>query len=394
MLLINPGGKYVELPDDEAAKWLEQPGFTRADDGEFAEYRTARHQLANKAMASGQKAVYFSTVSGKGRGDGYGMSSQHIVDELRALGISVDDEYNDQQVGFLYHSPYSISRLETQYRVLYTMFESDELPQEWHEYLKFADRVLVPSKWCQGVFKKAGIDAEVVPLGYNDKVFSYRPRPKREIFTFLHYNAFDIRKGFSEVLKAWEIAFKPSDPVRLVLKTSKDFIPVPINKSAYPNIDVIRGQVSEKDLAEICFEADAFVFPSRGEGFGLTPLEAMATGLPTIVPNAHGITEYFDDKYMREVKVAETCPALYDRYKGQPVGNMVICDAEDLAKQMRWLFEHQMEAKKLGKAASEYVQNWTYARTALKLRTLIDDIYSKPIPQRRLADILPLEKVA
>jgi glycosyltransferase involved in cell wall biosynthesis len=394
MLLINPGGKYVELPDDEATKWLETPGFTRADDDEAAKYRVERHHLANKAMATGQKAVYFSTVSGKGRGDGYGMSSDHIINELRALGVSVDDDYNDQQVGILYHAPYSISRLETQYRILYTMFESDELPQEWLEYLQFADKVLVPSRWCQEVFKKSGIDAEVVALGYNDKVFGYQARPQRDVFTFLHYNAFDLRKGFSEVLKAWEIAFTPADPVRLVLKTSKDFIPVPINKSAYPNIDVIQGQVSEKELAGICFDADAFVFPSRGEGFGITPLEAMATGLPTIVPNAHGITEYFDPKYMREVKVAETCPGLYDRYKGQSVGNMVICDAEDLAAQMRWIFEHQMEARKLGKAASEYVKNWTYARTAIKLRELIDDVYSKPIPQRKLADILPLEKVS
>lgn len=394
MLLINPGGKFVELPQEEAEKWLLEPGFSRADDAEFEKYRIERHQLANRAMASGQKAVYFSTVSGRGRGDGYGMSSTHIIDELRALGISVDDVYNDQQIGILYHTPYSISRLETQYRMLYTMFESDELPQDWLEYLQFADKVLVPSKWCQEVFAKAGIEAEVVPLGYNDKVFKYQPRPPREIFTFLHYNAFDVRKGFGEVLQAWELAFKPSDPVRLVLKTSKDYIPVPINKAAYPNIDVIQGQVDEKELAKICFEADAFVFPSRGEGFGITPLEAMATGLPTIVPDAHGITEYFDPKYMREVKVGETCPALYDRYKGQSVGKMVICDVEDLAKQMRWIFEHQKEARKLGTAAADYAQNWTYAKTAQRLRTIIDEIYSKPIPQRKLADILPLEQVA
>lgn len=91
------------------------------------------------------------------------------------------------------------------------------------------------------------------------------------------------------------------------------------------------------------------VYPSRGEGFGITPLEAMATGLPAIVPNAHGITEYFNAGYMLEVKVAEKCPGLYHSFKGQDVGEMVICDVNDLRQQMRFAYNHQQQMKQLVK---------------------------------------------
>jgi len=37
--------------------------------------------------------------------------------------------------------------------------------------------------------------------------------------------------------------------------------------------------------------ADAFVFPSLYEGFGLPPLEAMACGIPTLVANATALPE-------------------------------------------------------------------------------------------------------
>ena len=394
MIIVNPAGRLIDLSDDEAKQWLKKDGFRIADGAEAEDWQQERYAWANAAKAPAEKAIYFSTVSGKGRGDGYGMSSVHMISELTKLGIPVQEVYKEQTIGLLYHAPKAIVRMENRYRILFTMFESDRIPDEWSDYLKFADKVLVPSKWCQEVFKKAGVETTVIPLGYNSKVFNYYARPKHDVFTFLHYDAFNLRKGWSELFKAFNDEFTEKDNVRLVLKTSKDNVAIPINKTAYPNIDVIYGQVMESELIKILHDADAFVFPSRGEGFGITPLEAMATGLPTIVPNAHGITEYFNSEYMLEVKSDERCPALHNSYKGQDIGKMVVCDVADLRKKMRWLYEHQKEARILGQKASEYVKQWTYMQTAEKLKQVIEEIQSKPIPARKLADMLPLERVA
>jgi glycosyltransferase involved in cell wall biosynthesis len=41
--------------------------------------------------------------------------------------------------------------------------------------------------------------------------------------------------------------------------------------------------------------AAAFVFPSRYEGFGLPPLEAMACGTPVVTSNVSSLPEVVDD---------------------------------------------------------------------------------------------------
>lgn len=50
------------------------------------------------------------------------------------------------------------------------------------------------------------------------------------------------------------------------------------------------------DVVDICAQADIFAFPSRREGLGLAPLEAMYCGLPVIASDTRGIQDYTIDK--------------------------------------------------------------------------------------------------
>ena len=55
------------------------------------------------------------------------------------------------------------------------------------------------------------------------------------------------------------------------------------------------GRVPEEDKSALYSLASLFVFPSRYEGFGLTPLEAMACGTPVICSNATSLPEVAGD---------------------------------------------------------------------------------------------------
>lgn len=51
------------------------------------------------------------------------------------------------------------------------------------------------------------------------------------------------------------------------------------------------GYVDEEDLPFICAGAALFLFPSIYEGFGLPPIEAMASGVPVIVSDRSCLSE-------------------------------------------------------------------------------------------------------
>jgi glycosyltransferase involved in cell wall biosynthesis len=55
------------------------------------------------------------------------------------------------------------------------------------------------------------------------------------------------------------------------------------------------GELAQTSLEQFVAYADAFVFPSLYEGFGLPPLEAMACGCPTVVARAASIPEVCGD---------------------------------------------------------------------------------------------------
>ena len=55
------------------------------------------------------------------------------------------------------------------------------------------------------------------------------------------------------------------------------------------------GFVSDQTLAALYRLADVFVFPSLYEGFGLPPLEAMASGTPVITSNVSSLPEVVGD---------------------------------------------------------------------------------------------------
>ncbi|HEX7336619.1 MAG TPA: glycosyltransferase family 1 protein [Gemmatimonadales bacterium] len=55
------------------------------------------------------------------------------------------------------------------------------------------------------------------------------------------------------------------------------------------------GYVSEAELRALYEQASCFVYPSRYEGFGLPPLEAMACGCPVVVSRAASLPEVCGD---------------------------------------------------------------------------------------------------
>jgi glycosyltransferase involved in cell wall biosynthesis len=148
----------------------------------------------------------------------------------------------------------------------------------------------------------------VVYLGVDSRYFAGRDAPSaaavrqryglRRDFIF-YLGGLDGRKNIGVLLRAYSLAREQlSDPPDLVIAG-----PHPEN-TQYPAVarhlgleTAVRfvGAVDEADKSTLYSLASLFVFPSLYEGFGLPPLEAMASGTPVVCSNASSLPEVVGD---------------------------------------------------------------------------------------------------
>lgn len=110
----------------------------------------------------------------------------------------------------------------------------------------------------------------------------------------------DVRKNVPLLIEAFA-RLQPvlAEPVQLVIAGAAHsdnpavFPPVEpvIRRCGVEGDVVLTGRISEADKIALYQNADLYVTPSAHEGFGLTALEAMACGIPTIAANSTSFPE-------------------------------------------------------------------------------------------------------
>lgn len=181
---------------------------------------------------------------------------------------------------------------------IWTMHETTRLPVKHLENLRRAGTVIVPSVWAACCLEAQGLDTaiRIVPGGCNTAI--YHPplsrQPKFCVFGCGGNGSLTgvERKNLALAVTAFQTAFPDEKDVRLQIKVL-DACPVPSTDDG--RIKVIRGIVSEMEMASWFGGLDFFVSPSRGEGWGLFNVQAMACGVPLIAAPFGAVGEYLSD---------------------------------------------------------------------------------------------------
>jgi len=191
-------------------------------------------------------------------------------------------------------------------RIGMTMWESSALPDgrnSWVPWLEDADEVLVPCEHNAALVRRqSAASVRVVPLALDPAEWPLADRTRRPgaPFVFLLSGQLSYRKGWLHAYQAFMLAFGRDPRFRLVLKTSSRSELCALDskdRSRYafwfedPNVTVLRSFYSHAGMLELYRRADAFVWPSLGEGYGLPPREAALTGLPVMSTDNTGLAD-------------------------------------------------------------------------------------------------------
>jgi glycosyltransferase involved in cell wall biosynthesis len=270
--------------------------------------------------------------------------------------------------------------------VTYQPWEYGSIPAAWVEPMnRRMDEVWVPSNYVRDCFVRGGIDREkvhVVPYGINPERFrpgvKPLPLPTNKTIKFLFVGGAIPRKGIDILLDAYTGTFRRDEDVCLVIKGlgASTFyrgqamewrIRQLAADPTKPVIVYFETEVPAPEMPSLFQACTCLVHPYRGEGFGLPILEAMACGLPVIVPNHGASLDFCDDQ------VAYLVPAREVRLPDARVGDMPTVEPgwwaevepEALGAAMRRVFDHPNAAGALGKLAADKVRvEFTWAAAA------------------------------
>lgn len=118
------------------------------------------------------------------------------------------------------------------------------------------------------------------------------------------------------------------------------------------------GRVSDAELKTLYQHAALFLFPSRYEGFGVPPLEAMSLGCPVLSSDATAMPEVLGD-------AATYFPS---------------DDAQALAAQIRALAADRERLHAMSRAGKDQAQRYSWAAGARTLATLVQRIAAPAHP--------------
>lgn len=237
--------------------------------------------------------------SDEAKKSGYGVFGRQLHKSLIDAGVEdygpidfdgVQSDATVSPVALYAATPPSVAGwYEGQLSVLFTMWEFSDIPGGFRENVPEFDRILVPSLQNVELFSRFHPDVQYVPLAAEDKWVYKKRIPPVETFNFLTAGA-GPRKGNEDVVRAFNRVFDGWDPSwgpepRLTVRTKPSLGNAEFGGG---RVRLISAPLDDDAYMSLFDNAHCFVSGSKGEGWGLIPFQAIMSGIPTILGDAHG----------------------------------------------------------------------------------------------------------
>jgi glycosyltransferase involved in cell wall biosynthesis len=159
-----------------------------------------------------------------------------------------------------------------------------------------ADQLIAVSKFTKKVLiEKYGISSDKIQVIHN-AVYPLGTGKKQKIVLFL--GRLTIQKGPEFFLTTAKRVLELEKNVKFVVAGCGEMLPRLIDRAielGVSNKVFFTGKLTENEVKHIYRIASVYVMPSISEPFGITALEAISAGTPTIVSKASGVSEAFQN---------------------------------------------------------------------------------------------------
>jgi glycosyltransferase involved in cell wall biosynthesis len=233
---------------------------------------------------------------GIGNSFGYSTHQEYILYAMQDQGLRLDKE---APIAFHVKPLVHYERQAGKKNIVFTMFEFEDIPERWRKVLPEIDVLIVPCEHNKKLFRKyTDIPIEVCLEGADVEQYRYIERsfPKDRPFRFYWFGVNNPRKGFVQLLMAWDKILEKwpqmTNRIELYMKSCNGKLE---QVQKIGNIIFDNRTLTCNELEELAHNAHAYIFPTLGEGFGLTLVEAIATGLPAIYTNYSGPVDYMNE---------------------------------------------------------------------------------------------------
>jgi glycosyltransferase involved in cell wall biosynthesis len=235
-----------------------------------------------------------------------------------------------------------------QYKIQMTQWESTLAPSSHAELIKGYDELWTANDFGKTAYVNAGVPENKIHVfehGIDSDVWVPKLRGKRNKIRFLHIDSGSPRKRADIVVEAFKSIFGDDENYELTLKWShaEPSLVDWTNESVLEtqgewdgNVRYIHETLPLEHLVSLYHFHDVFVYPSEGEGFGLIPLQALSTGMPTISTDLWcSYADLFPETRIEATMGVSSIKENYDR-----PGLVVIPSLESTADKMKYVADN------------------------------------------------------
>jgi len=273
----------------------------------------------------------------------------------------------------------------------FCVWEGDKVPKGFLPFLlnEKVDKILVPSEHTRDAIisrdNKLIDKIEIIHHGVDHSLFYPENKKQDDKFTLICNSGWakgkNDRKGVQFLLKAYVEEFTNKDNVKLLLKINpayntpnwnfaKELEKIGIKKTeTTPEIVLNYEALDYRVMRNLYNMGDVYICTQMADAFNIPGLEAMACGKPTIQCKFGGQMSYLNENNGWIIEEGEFVEAegdiLYEGVKWfKP-------DIECIRRIMRYVYNNQQEVKVRGKHALIDSKNWSWRKSAEKLKELL-----------------------